>query len=80
MHRREARTVALEEAAASMEAAAVKEWLDSDKTLHAMRDHPYHGVSIMGGGWGSKLDTDQRRQQWQSSWAGEYQPIRSQIC
>ena len=44
------------------EAAAVREWLASDKTLHAMRDHPWHGVSIMGGGWGSKLDTKERRQ------------------
>ena len=43
------------------EAAAVREWLASNKTLHAMRDHPYHGVPIMGGGWGSKLDTPERR-------------------
>ena len=43
------------------EAAAVREWLASNKTLHAMRDHPFHGVPIMGGGWGSKLDTPKRR-------------------
>ena len=45
-----------------------REWLGSDKTLHAMRDHPWHGVPIMGGGWGSRLDTEQRRQRWADSW------------
>ena len=43
------------------EAAAVHEWLKSNKTLHSMRDHPWHTVPIMGGGWGSKLDTHSRR-------------------
>ena len=28
---------------------AVDEWLDSDKTFHIMRDHPYHGFPILGG-------------------------------
>ena len=66
------------------EAAAVREWLASNKTLHAMRDHPYHGVPIMGGGWGSKLDHPDRRRcfitltilsswtfrtNWRKSWA-----------
>ena len=50
------------------EAAAVREWLGSDKTLHAMRDHPWHGVPIMGGGWGSRLDTEERRHRWADSW------------
>ena len=43
------------------ELAAVHEWLESNKTLHSMRDHPWHTVPIMGGGWGSKLDTQSRR-------------------
>ena len=31
---------------------AVDEWLDSDKTFHIMRDHPYHRFPILGGMWG----------------------------
>ena len=50
------------------EAAAVTEWLESDLSLHAMRDHPWHTVPIMGGGWGAKLDTQTRRDNWNSSW------------
>lgn len=34
------------------EAHAVKEWEDSNKILHIMRDHPHHGRPIMGGMWG----------------------------
>ncbi len=34
------------------EVAAVKEWLESDKDFHIMRDHPYHVVPILGGMWG----------------------------
>jgi len=36
------------------EKAAVDEWLESDKTFHIMRDHPYHGYPILGGMWGYK--------------------------
>lgn len=36
------------------EKAAVDEWLKSDKTLHIMRDHPYHKFPILGGMWGYK--------------------------
>tara|TARA_R110001592_G_scaffold361902_2_gene674023 strand:- start:388 stop:1068 length:681 start_codon:yes stop_codon:yes gene_type:complete len=36
------------------EVHAVKEWLESDKKFHIIRDHPYHNVSIMGGMWGCK--------------------------
>lgn len=36
------------------EAEAVKDWEDSGKHLHVMRDHPHHGYSIMGGMWGIK--------------------------
>jgi len=33
----------------SREAAAVKEWLNSeDKAFHFMRDHPAHGIEILG--------------------------------
>merc|ERR1719181_2466889 len=34
------------------EKAAVDEWIASGLPFHAMRDHPWHGVPIMGGMWG----------------------------
>jgi len=34
------------------EAAAVKEWIDSGKRFHVMRDHPEHAELIMAGMWG----------------------------
>jgi len=33
---------------------AVDEWLESDKSVHIMRDHPYHGNSMLGGMIGFK--------------------------
>lgn len=33
---------------------AVDEWLSSDKKVHIMRDHPWHGVPILAGMWGLK--------------------------
>tara|TARA_R110000824_G_scaffold294113_1_gene482434 strand:- start:24350 stop:24994 length:645 start_codon:yes stop_codon:yes gene_type:complete len=38
----------------SREAAAVNEWIESDKGFHIMRDHPYHTTQILGGMWGTK--------------------------
>lgn len=35
------------------EAAAVKEWEESGKEFHIMRDHRYHTQYIMGGMWGA---------------------------
>ena len=34
------------------EAIAVSEWLESGKSLHVMRDHPWHTNQVMGGMWG----------------------------
>jgi hypothetical protein len=34
---------------------AVREWIQSEKPLHIMRDHPYHSEPIMGGMWGCKV-------------------------
>ncbi len=34
--------------------AAVNAWLESDKILHVMRDHPHHNHKILGGMWGHK--------------------------
>lgn len=36
------------------ELKATREWLDSDKELHIMRDHPFHNAKILGGMWGVK--------------------------
>lgn len=36
------------------ERLAVDEWLASGADLHVMRDHPYHGVPMLGGMWGVK--------------------------
>lgn len=36
------------------EAAAVNQWLNSNKDFHIMRDHPGHQAAIMGGMWGIK--------------------------
>lgn len=35
---------------------AVLQWLNSDKQFHAMRDHPAHGIPVLGGMWGAKRD------------------------
>jgi len=34
------------------EREAVAQWERSGKLFHVMRDHPYHGMPIMGGTWG----------------------------
>jgi protein O-GlcNAc transferase len=36
---------------------AVYEWVNSDKSFHIMRDHPWHNAIIMGGMWGAKVNT-----------------------
>jgi hypothetical protein len=37
------------------EAEAVKEWIESGKTIHCMHDHPYHWpVPMLGGMWGAR--------------------------
>ena len=36
------------------EVEAVKEWLNSNKQFHIMRDHQYHSVPLLGGMWGVK--------------------------
>lgn len=39
------------------EESAVNEWLDSGKTFHIMRDHPYHKFPILGGMWGIRKNS-----------------------
>ena len=36
------------------ERLAVEDWIASGADLHVMRDHPYHGVPLLGGMWGVK--------------------------
>jgi hypothetical protein len=36
------------------EVLAVNDWIEKDTDLHVMRDHPYHGIEILGGMWGAK--------------------------
>lgn len=36
------------------EVAAVNDWLVSGKSMHLMRDHPFHWTPIMAGMWGCK--------------------------
>lgn len=38
--------------------SAVNEWLNSDKTLHILRDHPHHNHKILGGMWGFKANNN----------------------
>lgn len=40
------------------EVLAVKEWLNSDKIFHIMRDHPDHTFRILGGMFGIKKNQD----------------------
>lgn len=39
------------------EAYSVREWVQSDKQFHILRDHCYHSQAIMGGMWGVKRGT-----------------------
>lgn len=58
------------------EVLAVNEWLNSDKDVHTMRDHPHHNMPIQGGMWGarnhilSKLGIKEKLEQWRdySKW------------
>ena len=37
----------------------------SGKQLHSLRDHPYHFVPLLGGGWGTRLSCPGCRHVWQ---------------
>ena len=49
-------------------ADAVKEWLDSDKTFHVIRDLPPHNYTVLGSLWGIKLHQNSVREAWKTSW------------
>ena len=40
------------------EQVSVNEWIESNKILHIMRDHPHHTYSILGGMWGMRCQKD----------------------
>jgi hypothetical protein len=40
------------------EKVAVDEWVEDNKVLHIMRDHPHHNYTILGGMWGMKRQED----------------------
>ena len=40
------------------ERAAVDVWIASNKSFHTMRDHPMHGVPMLGGMWGFRPSID----------------------
>jgi hypothetical protein len=42
------------------EILAIKQWTESDKSFHIMRDHPYHASPILGGTWGCRGDIMKR--------------------
>ncbi|CAM2723838.1 unnamed protein product [Rotaria socialis] len=48
----------LDSALTRRERAAVDAWLASNKSFHAMRDHPMHGVPMLGGMWGFRPSLD----------------------
>ena len=50
------------------EQVAVDDWLKSDKTIHVMRDHPLHDLSMFGGLWGTKLINKSIRSKWKKAW------------
>ena len=60
------------------EASAVKEWRENSSfPIHTMRDHPGHGVGMVGSLWGTDLTRDmldskgtkhKARRAWQWAW------------
>jgi hypothetical protein len=50
----------LDSALTPRERVAVDAWLASNKSFHAMRDHPMHGVPMLGGMWGFRPSLDRK--------------------
>jgi hypothetical protein len=48
----------LDSALTQRERDAVNVWLASNKSFHSMRDHPMHGVPMLGGMWGFRPPLD----------------------
>lgn len=50
------------------EFAAVQDWFQSGKAFHTMRDHPNHGVPMLGSAWGTRLTDPTVRLGWLKTW------------
>lgn len=50
----------LDSALTKRERAAVDFWLASNKSFHSMRDHPMHGVPMLGGMWAFRTSLDRK--------------------
>ena len=59
------------------EVEAVKEWLEADKPLHSMRDHPAHNTPLLGASWGARLD--QPHGNIRHKWTRQVFPIHLQM-
>lgn len=53
------------------EKEAVREWLNSDRQFHIMRDHPSHSAVILGGMWGVKRGLLPKMVEQVANWAKE---------
>ena len=49
------------------EVSAYEDFIQSEKQIHIMRDHPDHGVQMLGGTWGAKLDQQFVREDFNNS-------------
>ena len=49
------------------EVSAYEDFIQSEKHIHIMRDHPDHGVQMLGGTWGAKLDQQFVRENFNNS-------------
>ncbi|XP_037778192.1 uncharacterized protein LOC119574966 isoform X2 [Penaeus monodon] len=45
------------------ETAAVRQWLETNRTFHVMRDHHNHCAYVMGGMWGMRMDIVDRKRE-----------------
>ena len=50
------------------EVAAVREWQESGRPVHSMRDHPAHNTALLGAAWGARLTESNIRHKWRKSW------------
>ena len=53
------------------ESKAVKEWINSGKSFHIMRDHPSHNTLILAGMWGAKAEKLRNIESLINNWDGE---------
>ena len=53
------------------EVEAIRQFEQSDKSFHIMRDHPWHNIEILGGMWGSKKGSINNIKQLINNWKQE---------